>query len=115
MITKRATLALAVSAGFGIAAAPAQAQETNAAAAVGAIDMSKVTDAAPKGDDAQFQQLFAQWDQLDRDTPAAARVSVPSRMPLDDTRLTSDFGMRTHPVLGGRRSHKVDLPRRPAR
>ena len=49
MITKRATLALAVSAGFGIAAAPAQAQETNAAAAVGAIDMSKVTDAAPKG------------------------------------------------------------------
>ena len=31
-------------------------------------------------------------------------------MPLDDTRLTSDFGMRTHPVLGGRRSHKgVDL------
>ena len=110
MITKRATLALAVSAGFGIAAAPAQAQETNAAAAVGAIDMSKVTDAAPKGEDAQFQQLFAQWDQLDRDTPAAARVSVPSRMPLDDTRLTSDFGMRTHPVLGGRRSHKgVDL------
>jgi murein DD-endopeptidase MepM/ murein hydrolase activator NlpD len=31
-------------------------------------------------------------------------------MPLDDTRLTSDYGMRTHPVLGGRRSHKgVDL------
>ncbi len=31
-------------------------------------------------------------------------------MPLEDTRLTSDYGMRTHPVLGGRRSHKgVDL------
>jgi len=110
MITKRTSLVLALMAGFGIAAAPAHAQETNAAAAVGAIDMSKVTAPAQAGDDAQFQQLFAKWDELDRATPAAARVSVPSRMPLDDTRLTSDFGMRTHPVLGGRRSHKgVDL------
>ena len=110
MITKRTSLVLALMAGFGIAAAPAHAQETNAAAAVGAIDMSKVTAPAQAGDDAQFQQLFAKWDELDRTTPAAARVSVPSRMPLDDTRLTSDYGMRTHPVLGGRRSHKgVDL------
>ncbi|MGY8973441.1 MAG: M23 family metallopeptidase [Sphingomonadales bacterium] len=110
MITKRTSLVLALVAGFGIAAAPAHAQETNAAAAVGAIDMSKVTAPAQAGDDAQFQQLFAKWDELDRTTPAAARVSVPSRMPLDDTRLTSDYGMRTHPVLGGRRSHKgVDL------
>ncbi len=31
-------------------------------------------------------------------------------MPLDDARLTSGYGMRTHPVLGGRRGHKgVDL------
>ena len=110
MITKRATLAFAIMAGFGLAAAPAQAQETNAAAAVGAIDMSKVAQSAQPGDDAQFQQLFAKWDELDRTTPAAARVSVPSRMPLDDTRLTSDYGMRTHPVLGGHRSPKgVDL------
>ena len=110
MITKRTSLVLALMAGFGIAAAPAHAQETNAAAAVGAIDMSKVTAPAQAGDDAQFQQLFAKGDELDRTTPAAARVSVPSRMPLDDTRLTSDYGMRTHPVLGGRRSHKgVDL------
>ena len=110
MITKRTSLVLALMAGFGIAAAPAHAQETNAAAAVGAIDMSKVTVPAQAGDDARFQQLFAKWDELDRTTPAAARVSVPSRMPLDDTRLTSDYGMRTHPVLGGRRSHKgVDL------
>ena len=109
MVTKR-TLVLTLMAGFGIAAAPAQAQETNAAAAVGAIDMSKVASPAQTGDDAQFQQLFAQWDRLDNSTPAAARVSVPSRMPLEDTKLTSDYGMRTHPVLGGRRSHKgVDL------
>ena len=109
MITKRASLALTLMAGFGVAAAPAQAQETNTAA-VGAIDMSKVAQPGKGGEDAQFQQLFAQWDRLSGAAPAAARVSVPSRMPLDNTRLTSDYGMRTHPVLGGRRSHKgVDL------
>ena len=110
MITKRNTLALAVVASFGIAAAPAQAQETNTAAAVGASDMSKVAAPTQTGEDAQFKQLFAQWDNLDRATPAATSVSVPSRMPLDNTKLTSDYGMRTHPVLGGRRNHKgVDL------
>ncbi|MEX0342534.1 MAG: M23 family metallopeptidase [Erythrobacter sp.] len=110
MITKRTSLALTVLAGFAVAASPVQAQETNAAAAVGAIDMSKVAQPGQGGDDAQFQQLFAQWDKLDRSTPAAARVSVPSRMPLDNTVLTSDYGMRTHPVLGGRRAHNgVDL------
>ena len=110
MITKRNTLALAVVASFGIAAAPAQAQETNTAAAVGAIDMSKVAAPTQTGEDAQFKQLFAQWDNLDRATPAATSVSVPSRMPLDNTKLTSDYGMRTHPVPGGRRNHKgVDL------
>jgi murein DD-endopeptidase MepM/ murein hydrolase activator NlpD len=31
-------------------------------------------------------------------------------MPLDNASLTSSFGMRTHPVLGGRRAHKgIDL------
>ncbi len=111
MANKRTTLALAImSAGLTIAAAPAHAGETNTAAAVGAIDMSKVSGVTEKGDDAQFQQLFAKWEELDRPAPAQAVVSVPSRMPLDDTRLTSDYGMRTHPVLGGRRSHNgVDL------
>ena len=37
-------------------------------------------------------------------------VSIPSRMPVEGVRLTSDYGMRNHPVLGGRRAHKgVDL------
>lgn len=37
-------------------------------------------------------------------------VSIPSRMPVEGIQLTSAFGMRTHPVLGGRRAHKgVDL------
>jgi murein DD-endopeptidase MepM/ murein hydrolase activator NlpD len=111
MITKLAKLAIvSAAAALGIAAAPASAQDTNTAVAVGAIDLSTVATTEDAGDDAQFQQLFAKWDELDRSTPAAARVSVPSRMPLDGARLSSDYGMRTHPVLGGRRSHKgVDL------
>lgn len=41
---------------------------------------------------------------------APSRVSIPSRMPVEGVRLTSDFGMRWHPVVGGRRAHKgVDL------
>ncbi len=37
-------------------------------------------------------------------------VSIPSRMPVDGVTLTSGYGMRWHPVLGGRRAHKgVDL------
>src|SRR5690606_31812950 len=40
----------------------------------------------------------------------AARVSVPSGMPVQSSLLTSSFGMRIHPVLGGRRGHNgVDL------
>ncbi len=82
--------------------------------------------------DEEFRQLFSNWRSLDRSAGyvaptanpglsgpgfsgalapmAATRVSIPSRMPVEGVRLTSDFGMRTHPVLGGRRGHKgVDL------
>lgn len=85
------------------------------------------------GDD-EFRSLFANWQSLDQ---AAARtqlvapalnngtsgrsggvipgfadgpVSIPSLVPVEGVKLTSDFGMRWHPVLGGRRAHKgVDL------
>ena len=64
--------------------------------------------------DPKFEQLFAKWEALDTrgqgNLVADYGVKVPSRMPLDDAKLTSDYGMRTHPVLGGRRNHKgVDL------
>ena len=82
--------------------------------------------------DEDFRQLFSNWRSLDRPAGyvaptanpglsgpgfsgalapmAATRVAIPSRMPVEGVRLTSDFGMRTHPVLGGRRGHKgVDL------
>ena len=82
--------------------------------------------------DKEFRQLFANWRSLDKPVayvspisnpsltgpaltglvPFAAprTVSIPSRIPVEGVRLTSDFGMRWHPVTGGRHAHKgVDL------
>jgi murein DD-endopeptidase MepM/ murein hydrolase activator NlpD len=92
---------------------PAMANETATATQItGVIDASQ---AAPTGD-REFAELFANWRSIDKTglvaTPQAtiASVSVPSGMPLQDATLTSSFGMRTHPVLGGRRNHKgIDL------
>lgn len=80
--------------------------------------------------DEEFRQLFSSWQSMDK--PAARQnlvstalpnriggtipgfsaqpVSIPSLIPVEGMKLTSDFGMRNHPVLGGRRAHKgVDL------
>ena len=105
-----AALALAV---VGIAATPAHANSSAASADISA----PVRDAQSTtlgGGDQQFKKLFASWESLDGDTTAApapaAAVSIPSRMPLAKANLTSNYGMRTHPVIGGRRAHKgVDL------
>ena len=104
-------------AGLGILAAmalttPAMANETAATTQItGAVDAAK---AAPGTGDREFAELFASWRSMDKTGVAAPApipsISVPSRSPLDQAMLTSDYGMRTHPVLGGRRSHKgIDL------
>jgi murein DD-endopeptidase MepM/ murein hydrolase activator NlpD len=76
--------------------------------------------------DARFKSLFASWTAIERTAPTASgtgepviaysspvplrAISVPSRMPLEGAALTSGFGMRNHPVLGGRRQHQgIDL------
>ncbi|MFC3100258.1 M23 family metallopeptidase [Altererythrobacter lauratis] len=70
--------------------------------------------------DQEFGDLFASWGELANGGQvttsgtiiAAPRlgVSIPSRAPLDNMTLTSSYGMRTHPVLGGRRQHNgIDL------
>lgn len=74
--------------------------------------------------DQRFKSLFASWTAIERTSPqvggmaetaysapfAQRSVSVPSRMPLEGASLTSGYGMRTHPVLGGRRQHAgIDL------
>ena len=54
--------------------------------------------------DEQFKALFSRWQSMDGSTATTkSSVSIPSRMPVDGVRLSSDYGMRTHPVLGGRR------------
>ncbi|MDE8653776.1 M23 family metallopeptidase [Novosphingobium album (ex Liu et al. 2023)] len=87
------------------------------------------------GEDEQFRKLFNSWQNFeDTGVPALAAVaeaagqsglttaaraasriantsvSIPSRTPLEGLTLTSSFGMRVHPVIGGVRAHKgVDL------
>lgn len=71
--------------------------------------------------DSEFTRLFSSWQNLDAPQLAAASqvptvrragtaVSIPSRIPVEGVSLTSGFGMRVHPILGGRREHKgIDL------
>ena len=98
--------------GLGVSA-PAMANSASAAAVE--IDTAADDLSSPLGQgDEQFGNLFAQWKSLDAGSPTAPAptisVSVPSRMPLNDSRLTSGYGMRTHPVTGGRKRHSgIDL------
>ena len=106
-------IGLGALAALALTTQPAMANETTAATQItGAIDAAN---AAQTTGDREFAELFASWRSMDRTGVVAnqapiASVNVPSRMPLDSATLTSDYGMRTHPVLGGRRSHNgVDL------
>ena len=71
---------------------------------------------AVSASDQRFRALFSSWVALDRATGPVNNpversvVSVPSRMPLVGAVLTSSYGMRAHPVLGGMRKHSgIDL------
>ncbi|MEM7779599.1 MAG: M23 family metallopeptidase [Pseudomonadota bacterium] len=108
-----------------IAAHPALANTTtsssaNAAAADMAEPLRDTSDSSLEIGDVRFRELFASWSSLDSAPPAdngvtapvleRSVVSIPSLMPVEGARLTSGFGMRIHPVRGGRRPHKgVDL------
>jgi murein DD-endopeptidase MepM/ murein hydrolase activator NlpD len=105
-------LGLGTLAALAFTANPAQANEAAATTTqiAGAVATQNATG------DREFSELFASWKSIDTSggivttAPGIAAVSVPAGMPLHDATLTSDFGMRTHPVLGGRRNHKgVDL------
>ena len=92
---------------------PAQAN-TSAAAAVDVSDAVEEAHSPLGNGDAQFRQLFASWQTLDieRSEPTVAlpTVSVPSRMPLEQARVSSSYGMRDHPVLRKRARHNgIDL------
>ena len=97
------------------AAANANANTTGSAATADVLQPVRDAkqDSLTTGD-VKFRQLFASWRSLDEagsDKPVEApAISIPSQMPLQGAVLTSDYGMRTHPVLKRRaRHHGVDL------
>lgn len=110
-----------------LGAAPAFANSSaNADIAAPLRAAQAVKQSALGNGDEQFRKLFASWQSLDKapaltavstataPTPGFAastsKVSIPSRAPIQGFRLTSEYGMRVHPVLGGRRAHKgIDL------
>ncbi|WP_374407575.1 M23 family metallopeptidase [Pelagerythrobacter sp.] len=112
-ITKAA--AAAGAAVLAIAATPAIANSSAAAAADMTAPVQEAQAGSTIGGDAQFRELFASWRTLDgarseQPVAVATGIAIPSRMPLEGARMTSDYGMRTHPVLGGRRAHTgIDL------
>jgi murein DD-endopeptidase MepM/ murein hydrolase activator NlpD len=116
------------------AASPAFANTANSATSTTTTTTAAADVTAPlregQGDvvdngDSRFKSLFSSWTAIERTAPTAGTgevataysspvptrgISVPSRMPLEGASLTSNFGMRTHPVLGGRRQHQgIDL------
>lgn len=105
-------------------AAPVAANTTTATTTTSAADVTKPIEEAQEEalatGDPSFRNLFASWTALDTAGPdpfaseatttAPVPVSVPSRNPLNSGYLSSDYGMRVHPVLGRRARHKgIDL------
>jgi len=103
-------------------AAPAMANSAAASADISAPlrAAQASSDAVSGSDDEQFHKLFASWQHFEETGLATSRskstvgaigsVSIPSRVPIADITMTSGFGMREHPILGGRRKHDgVDL------
>lgn len=101
--------------------APAMANSAasaDIAAPLRAAEAARTGNTAPAADD-EFNKLFASWKALETGTTIAAAparrssgVSIPSLIPVSSSRaMSSGFGMRVHPVLGGMRAHKgIDLP-----
>jgi len=115
---------------------PALANSSAAVADVAApLRAAQAAKPAPAGDE-EFRRLFSSWKSIEggnaalalntaaaaavntSDTPVASlsavlrpnTVSIPSLMPVAGAKLTSGYGMRNHPVLGGRRQHQgIDL------
>ena len=105
VLSALAALAATVSVGPALANSSATA---DIAAPLRSAQVEKTT--ALGGRDEQFRNLFASWQSSATTAAPRAAVSIPSRMPVEGVRLTSDYGMRWHPVSGGRRAHKgVDL------
>lgn len=123
---RRVVFGIAVYAGL-LGANPALANSSSNADIAAPLRAAQAAKPSPlSSGDEEFRRLFASWKSIEQNpavvsvsadrviTPAApirrVGASIPSLNPLDGAALTSGFGMRTHPVLGGRRGHKgIDL------
>lgn len=118
---RKVVFGIVVSAGL-LGANPALANSSSNADIAAPLRAAQATKPSPLGSgDEEFRRLFASWKSIEQSpvsinasTPGApirrSGVSIPSLNPLNGSALTSGFGMRTHPVLGGRRGHKgIDL------
>ena len=127
-LTKLRGFAGMIAAISGLAiATPAAANSAAANADVTApLRAAQAARPSAQGGDEEFSRLFTGWKSSDNGTfalPAASpitaaavpsyrptSVSIPSRMPVNNATMTSGYGLRWHPVIGGRRQHKgVDL------
>lgn len=126
-------VALRISAKFlfgALAAVMAQPALANSAANADIAAPLRAAQAAPisqDNGDTNFRQLFSSWRSMEGNSNKLVNatignntggvagivnraISIPSRSPLEGLRMSSDFGMRNHPVLGGMRMHKgIDL------
>ena len=113
-------LSAAIVAACALSSVPAMANSASSAdiaAPLRAAEATRTSTTLQSSGDEQFQRLFASWQALDGNNhgpsvtaPRTGAVSIPSIMPLSGEHMTSGFGMRWHPVIGGRRQHKgVDL------
>ncbi|MEM9084881.1 MAG: M23 family metallopeptidase [Pseudomonadota bacterium] len=101
-----------------VAPAAANSSANTSAEVVAPIEEAQ-EEALAKGDPS-FRNLFARWTALDTagpdpfatdvSTKFPQPVAVPSRSPLDFFRVTSNYGMRVHPILRRRKQHNgIDL------
>lgn len=136
--TVRAVTGSLFAAAAVFSATPALANSSANADIAAPLRAAQAAKPATGGSEEQFRQLFSNWQAIEKQqaplaavseaanlaassrvVPAAAfaiapfrrsGASIPSRVPVEGVHLTSDYGMRIHPVVGGRRAHKgVDL------
>lgn len=85
-----------------------------ALALVGALLIAVPAAAEQPANDAQFSSLYAAWTRMDQSATQQnpqSRSSIPSRQPVDNVALSSDFGGRADPFNGRRRMHQgIDIP-----